>query len=198
MNSKVTTTVLIAGLLLLTGAASAQQDPLGKTDTVTLAIEKLQPGKWVVIASVWNDEEIAAIDIPIKYTAGVARLNIDSVSYAGTRMEYFAQKYNPIDTANQIMHFGGFAYMGPDKPPMAPGSGEVARVYISVIGDKKPGVFAVDTCFMAPNSSLMLVDKNAKIIVPALKILDKADVEKKEKKEKKKETTDQEKKDKTD
>jgi hypothetical protein len=171
----------------MTVAVSAQQDPLGKTDTVTLAVEKLAPGKWVVSASVWNDEELAAIDIPIKYTAGMARLNVDSVSYAGTRMEFFAQKYSPVDTANQIMHFGGFAYMGPDKPPMAPGSGEVARVYISAIGDKKPDVFAVDTCFMEPNSTLMLVDKNAKIIVPALKIINKADMEKKEKKEKDKE-----------
>lgn len=180
------TASLIAGLLALAGTALAQEDAIGKTDTVTLVVDSPEPGKWVISASIWNDEDLAAIDIPIKYTAGIAPLKIDSVSYAGTRMEFFAQKYNPIDTANQTMHFGGFAYMGPDKPPMAPGSGEVARIYISAAGDKKPGVFAVDTCFMAPNSTLMLVDKNAKIIIPALKIIDKADAKKeKEKKDKK-------------
>jgi len=178
------TAFLFAGLLVLAGAVSAQEDPIGKIDTVTLVVDAPEPGKWVISASVWNDEDLAAIDIPLKYTAGITRLNIDSVSYAGTRMEFFAQKYNPIDTANQTMHFGGFAYMGPDKPPMAPGSGEVARIYISAAGEKTPGVFAVDTCFMAPNSTLMLVDKNAKIIVPFLKIMDKGDA-KKEKKEKK-------------
>lgn len=169
------TAFLFAGLLVLAGAASAQEDPIGKTDTVTLVVDSPEPGKWVISASIWNDEDLAAIDIPIKYTAGITRLKIDSISYAGTRMETFAQKYNPIDTANQTMHFGGFAYMGPDKPPLAPGSGEIARIYISAYGDKKPEVFAVDTCFMAPNSSLMLVDKNAKIIIPALRIVDMKD-----------------------
>jgi len=183
--SKVLKTVFAVGLILLAGNLMAQDDPLGKIDTVTLVVDNPAEGQWVISAHVWNDEEIAAIDIPIKFTAGIARLMVDSISYAGTRMEYFAQKYNPIDTAKQIMHFGGFAYMGPDKPPMAPGSGEVARVYISATGDKKPGVFAVDTTFMEPNSTLMLVDKNAKIIVPALKIINQADMEKGEKKEEK-------------
>jgi hypothetical protein len=85
-------------------------------------------------------------------------------------MESFAQKYGPVDTANQMMHVGGLAYMGTDKPPMAPGDGEMARVYISMKDEKKPGPFAIDTVTMAPNSSLMLVDANAKIIIPALKI----------------------------
>jgi len=182
MTFKKITAFLFAGLLILAGAVSAQEDPLGKIDTVTLVVSSLEAGKWMISASIWNDEDLAAIDIPIKYTAGISRLKIDSISYTGTRMENFAQKYNPTDTANQTMHFGGFAYMGPDKPPMPPGSGEVARIYISAMGDKKPGVFAVDTCFMAPNSTLMLVDKNAKIIVPALKIVDNSGKKDKEKK----------------
>ncbi len=185
MSLRVITTVFITGLFLLVGAVSAQQDPIGKIDTVTLVVDNPAPGNWIITASVWNDEEIAAIDIPIKYTAGMAKLRVDSVAYGGTRMEFFAQKYNPIDTANQIMHFGGFAYMGPDKPPMAPGDGVVAKIYISAYGEKKPGAFAVDTCYMEPNSTLMLVDKNAKIIIPALKIMDAKDAKGKEEKAKK-------------
>jgi hypothetical protein len=181
MSFKLITTVVMAGLLVMAAAVSAQDDPVGKVDTVTLIVDNTAPGHWMITAQVWNDEDLAAIDIPIKYTAGVVRLGVDSISYAGTRMEFFAQKYNPIDTANQTMHFGGFAYMGPDKPPMAPGHGDIARVYISAMGDKAPGVFAVDTCFMAPNSTLMLVDKNAKIIIPALKIVNAKDMPQKEK-----------------
>jgi hypothetical protein len=182
MSVKPIITFLAAGLILLTGTAFAQNDPIGKTDTVTLIVDSPAPGTWVISANIWNDEDLAAIDIPIKYTAGITKLIVDSISFAGTRMEYFAQKYNPIDTAGQMMHFGGFAYMGPDKPPLVPGSGELARVYISAVGDKKPGVFAVDTCTMAPNSTLMLVDKAAKIIIPALKIVDKKKADKEEKK----------------
>jgi hypothetical protein len=73
---------------------------------------------------------------------------------------------------------------------MAPGQGEVARVYISSTGDKKPGVFAVDTCFVPPHSTLMLVDQAAKTIIPSLKIINAEEMtepekEKKAKKEKK-------------
>lgn len=162
---------VLAGLVLLAGTAWSQNDPVGKTDTVTLVVEPLEAGKWVVIAHVWNDEEIGGVDIPIKYTAGVAALRVDSVSYAGTRMESFARQYHQVDTAGQMMHFGGFPYMAPDQPPMPAGSGEMARVYISVANDKSPGAFAVDTTTMKPNNTLMLVDKNAKSIIPALKII---------------------------
>jgi hypothetical protein len=185
MFLKVSTLILIVGLLLPAGNILAQEDPVGAIDTVTLVIDEMEAGKWMISAHIWNDEELAAFDIPIKYTAGMARLNVDSVSFAGTRAEFFAQKYSPIDTANQTVHFGGFAYLGPGKPPMAPGHGEVARVYISAAGGKKPGVFAVDTCFIAPNSTLMLVDKAAKIIVPSLKIIEAKEMPKKEDKAKK-------------
>jgi len=165
------TAIMLAGALVLAGTAWTQNDPIGKTDTVKLVVETINPAKWVITAYVWNDEDIAALDIPLKYTAGVAKLKVDSVSYVGTRMATFAQKYNQVDTLAQTMHFGGFAYVGSDKPPMQPGGGEVAKVYISAIGDKKPGAFAIDTTTVAPNNSLMLVDKNAKIITPVVKIL---------------------------
>jgi hypothetical protein len=171
MSMKLFTTLLTAGCLLMVPAVWAQTDPIGKVDTVTLNVEALAAGKWMVSAHVWHDEPLAAIDIPIKYSAGMAKLFIDSVSFKGTRMENFAQKYSPVDTAGQVMHFGGLAYMGPDKPPLAPGSGEVARVYISAKGGKEPGAFAIDTTTAQPNSSLMLVDEKAKIIVPDLKII---------------------------
>lgn len=173
MSVKLFTIIAAAGLMIMAGTAAAQNDPIGKVDTVTLYIENLEPGKWMISAHVWNDEEIAAIDIPIRYTAGIARVKVDSVSYTGTRMQDFAVKQNPVEDTLQIMHFGGFAYMGPNKPPMPAGSGEVARIYFSAVGGRKPELFAADTTTAPPNNTLMLVDKNAKIIIPALKIIDK-------------------------
>lgn len=162
--------ILVFGLFLLTGVVSAQNDPIGTIDTVSLFVENLGEGQWLVSAHVWNDENIAAIDIPIKYSAGMTKLIVDSVSFIGTRIENFAMKNYAVDTTNQIMHFGGFAYLSPDMPPMAPGSGEVARIYISVSGDEKAKAFAVDTTTYGTNSTLTLVDENAKSIIPALKI----------------------------
>ncbi|MCP4567095.1 MAG: hypothetical protein GY841_05905 [FCB group bacterium] len=169
---KLFTAILTAGLVLTTGIVFAQTDPIGKVDTVTLYVETLAEGKWQISAHVFNDENIAAIDIPIKYTAGIAKLKVDSVSFVGTRMENFDMKNSPIDTTGQMMRFGGIAYMSPKKPPMPPGNGEIARIYISAVGDKKPGPFAVDTTTYPPNAvKMMLVDENAKTIIPALKII---------------------------
>lgn len=185
MNRTLAVIFVLMATLALSAAGWAQNDPVGKTDTVTLVVETIQPGKWVITASVWNDEELGGIDVPLKYTAGVATLGVDSVVFTGTRMETFAKTYDQVDTVNQTMHFGGFPYMAPNQPPLAPGSGEMARIYISVTGDKKPSAFAVDTTTMKPNNSLMLVDRTAKIIVPALKIV-YADKKKSEEAEKKK------------
>lgn len=170
MKTKKTFLLILTILIAISGTAMAQTDPVGAIDTLTLVVNKLEEGKWMVSVQLWNDEELAAMDIPLGYTAGIAKLIVDSVSYTGTRIDYFAQKYLQIDTVGQVMHFGGIAYMGPDKPPLEPGQGEVGKVYISVHDTKKPGPFAVDTAFYAPNNHLMLVNTEAKTIVPALKI----------------------------
>ncbi|MEZ5360159.1 MAG: hypothetical protein R3F48_15185 [Candidatus Zixiibacteriota bacterium] len=155
-------------LALLCGSAFAQSDNMGVVDTLTLTVEKYAPNKWVVKADFWNDEEIAAFDIPLKYTAGMTKLTVDSVSHAGTRVDYFAQKYQQVDTTGQMMHFGGLAYIGSDKPPLAPGSGEIGRVYISTAGGANADNIVVDTVFFAPNNKMLFVDRNAKAIIPAL------------------------------
>lgn len=165
-------TISIAIIIYAMSAiVAAQDDPVNETDTVTIYWKALGERQWLLSAHLWNDEDIAALDIPIQFTAGVAPLVMDSISYENTRMEGFAQKYNPVDAKKQEMHFGGMAYMGPVRKPLKPGNGEIARIYISVRGDKKPGPFAVDTTTIAPNSTLMLVDINAAIIIPAFKIV---------------------------
>jgi hypothetical protein len=165
------TVLSVAVLLLATTAAFGQMDPFGKTDTLTLTVHEVDNMSWMITGSLWNDEEIAALDVPIKYTAGVTKLLVDSVSYADGRMDYFAMKQHQVDTTGQAMHIGGFAYLGSDKPPLAPGNGQIFKIFISATGDKKGGVFAIDTTYYPPASTMQLVSKDAKSIVPALKIL---------------------------
>lgn len=170
MSVKRIVACLTIGLCLTAGMALAQSDPLGKVDTVSLVVETIDAGKWMVTANLWNDENLAAIDIPLKYSAGVAKIGIDSVSFKGTRIDGFEQRAAQIDSVKQVMHFGGFAYIASQKPPLPAGKGEVGRIYFSVRGDKKPGPFVVDTTAYSVSSTLMLADVNAKTIVPALKI----------------------------
>jgi hypothetical protein len=165
------TVLTVAVVCLAAASASAQNDPFGKTDTLTLAVQDMGNNSWMVTGYLWHDEDLAALDVPIKYTAGIAKLMVDSVSFEGGRMDYFAMKQHQVDTTGQTMHIGGFAYLGSDKPPLAPGNGEMFKIYFSTIGDKKAGVFAVDTTFYPPASTMQLVSKDAKSIIPALKII---------------------------
>ena len=71
---------------------------------------------------------------------------------------------------------------------MKAGSGEMARIYFSLKGEgdeRKAGNFAVDSTTVPPANSLMLVDVNAKTIVPYLKITGAAAGKEAEKVEKK-------------
>lgn len=172
MSPRIYTIFLAIGLILTAGIVSAQSDPIGQVDTVTLYIENLSENKWKLTAHVFNDEELAALEIPLKFTAGIAKLFVDSVSFTGSRIDFFEMKNSRVDTTSQTMKFGGIAYISPNKPPLAAGNGEVGTVYFSVRDKRKPGPFAVDTTTFPPNSTLLLVDVNAKSIVPVLKIVE--------------------------
>jgi len=162
--------IMSISLLIFTGGVIAQSDVFDAVDTVTLAVEELEKGKWVIIVSLMNDEELAAIDIPVRYTAGIAKVKLDSMTYSKGRIDFFAYKFETKDSLNQVVRFGGLAYLNPKNPPLEPGSGEIGRAYVSVHGDREPGPFGVDTITVPPNASLMLVHKNARNIIPHLKI----------------------------
>jgi len=162
---------LLTALFFMAAIGTAQTDPYGKIDTLSLVVKQLSETSWLVSTQIWNDEEISAFDISVKYTAGIARLIVDSASFGDTRASYFAWKSHQVDTTGQAINLGGLASMGPDKPPLAPGSGEIGRLYISAVGDKKPGPFAVDTTIFKNKNKLMLVSKDANTIVPAVKII---------------------------
>ncbi len=158
------------GVVFMAGNVLAQSDPMGAADTVTLVITELEKGRWMIAAHVFNDEELAAIDIPLKYTAGIAKVKLDSMTYDQGRIGFFAYKFDQKDSLSQTVRFGGLAYLNPNNPALEAGSGEVGRAYLSVQGGKEPGPFAADTITLPPNAVLMLVDKGATSIIPVLKI----------------------------
>lgn len=170
---------LLTALFFMAAVGTAQTDPYGKIDTLNLVVKQLSETSWLVSTQIWNDEELSAFDISVKYTAGIARLVVDSASFDNTRVSYFAWKSHQVDTTGQTINFGGVAAMGPDKPPLGPGVGEISRFYISAVGDKKPGPFAVDTTIFKNKNKLMLISKDATSIVPTVKIITLKEGEKK-------------------
>ena len=117
----------------------------------------------------FNDEDIAALDIPLKYSAGVAKVTLDSISYADSRIEYFGQKYKPLENDMQTLRFGGIE-IGPKAKPLPPGNGLIGKGYLSVEKGRTVNMITVDTATVKPAATMMLSDVNAYTIIPALKI----------------------------
>lgn len=129
---------------LLAGAAVAQADSEKKPvpeqapakpsrhDSVTVTVEPAA-GKNQVRLDVFvvNTEPVAGLPLPLKVTAGNAKMNFDSVSYAGGRVEYFQLKAANADTANQTLLLGLIADLSGSKPPLAPGRGKAFSIFYS-------------------------------------------------------------------
>jgi len=166
---RLTFTMLIALMIIISGTAVAQQDGNGKIDTVTLVSEQISDNQWMVSVYLFNDEDIAALDIPLKYSAGVAKITLDSISYAGSRIEHFQQKYKPVENDMQTLRFGGLE-IGPKAKPLKAGDGLIGKGYLTVEKGRNVDMITVDTATAKPAATMMLSDVNAYTIIPALKI----------------------------
>jgi len=92
-----------------------------------------------------NADTINAIDLPITYT--YADLIIDSVSYVGGRLEDRFFTVVEIDAADAVCHLGGF-YFDVTKEELGPGSGLLARMYLTIPDEYPTRLIPFDTTFI--------------------------------------------------
>lgn len=84
----------------------------------------------VVPLEVTNEVELAALDIPLKFSAGVTLKEVD---FKGTRVEYFDLKVARIDNENHTVVIGLLPQFSPEaKPDLAAGTGVVANLVFQV------------------------------------------------------------------
>jgi len=150
-------------------AADKTGDQFGKPDKITVEIAPLAtPGKWIVGVILHNDEELAAITVPLKFGRQVGQFALDSVSFSDTRVSYFALKTtNSYDTANAVL-IGLLYCLDDNRPPLEPGSGLVARLYFTqkLNPDEKLTPLTIDSTFFPPYNTLELVTPGAVPIKP--------------------------------
>jgi hypothetical protein len=149
--------LLLTALSALAATAWTQTDRFGKLDTVYADLAMINQYTWSITISYTNDEDIEALSVPLKMSAGMTKIVADSAAYTGGRVVDFTFKGFRPDTAIQCVTLGMMANVGPTSKYLPRGSGRLVTVFVSSV-DKKPiEKFMVDTTTTQPNNYLMVV-----------------------------------------
>lgn len=134
MTKRFTLTLVIVVALLVSSLAQT-------ASSANLAIAKAQAktdNVVVVPLTVSNDKELAALDIPLKFSDGVTLKEVD---FTGTRVEYFDLKAAMIDNENQTVVLGLLPQISPvEKPNLEAGDGVVAYLVFEINDESLKGL----------------------------------------------------------
>lgn len=179
MNLRRTTLIVAAFLFVGAVNLSAQDDKFGAVDTVFIEPYKIDALNWGINVSLFNDEEIIALSLPLTFSDGKNRIVADSTIFTGGLVEKFKVKEARSDTAMQCLTIGLINDIGVSVPPLPPGRGRIATVFVSSIDKKEISSLKVDTTTTPPSNTLLLVKQPSDPLVPALVIKAPAKSEKK-------------------
>lgn len=158
------------GMMLLSGGLYAQIDDFGAVDTMYLEPYQIDAKNWAVNITLFNDDSIIAISLPVIFSAGKTKIVADSTIFKGGRADHFRTKIARVDTAAQCLTIGMLWDLGGGSvPPMDPGTGRIATIFISALdGSDITEPLKIDTTTTNPSNSLQMVMPSVKEIVPAL------------------------------
>ena len=178
MNSRKPLILAVIMLLVLSACLMAQDDKYGKVDTIFAEPYQIDAKNWAVNVSMVNDEDILAISVPLIFDAGKTAIVTDSVIFKGGTAENFRVKHARVDTSTQCVTIGLIADVGVSVPPIPPGKGRIATIFLSALDNSDFNLVKVDTITPPPGNNLQLVTPPTEGIVPAF-IVKKVDKEKK-------------------
>jgi hypothetical protein len=159
--------MVLVGLTLCSSPVFSQNDSFGKPDTCRVVVFQDEKGNHAMASvSVFNDELLAAMTIPLKFGTGTSPIRCDSVKFRRTRIEDFDMKTQMVDTVRQTVLLGLVADMSGNKPPLAKGDGEVARIYFTFPKNTKFQDVFIDTCWVKPFNVLKFVTPDVKSVFP--------------------------------
>jgi hypothetical protein len=109
----------------------------------------------VVPLEITNQDNLAAIDIPLQFSEGVTLKEVD---FAGTRVEYFDLKVANIDNENRTVVIGLLPQITPKpQPDLEAGTGAVANLIFEVNDPTITQVELEAVELKNPHHSLMFV-----------------------------------------
>jgi hypothetical protein len=101
-----------------------------------------------------NDQSMMALDLPLKFSEGVT---LEEVVFEGTRSENFDFRHARIDNENNTVVIGLIPMVYGEKPDLAAGTGEVARLVFTVDDPTVEVIDVVPTSMESPAHELMFV-----------------------------------------
>ncbi len=155
---KVVTTALVL-LLLLAMPLSAQGTPLYRNFGSLPEVDAAAGFPCSMSLHLSNESALKQVTIPLKiYLSDF--INVDSISYAGSRFDGLGAASSVIDNVNHTMVID---FLASSKDPntasfLPPGVGDIATIYLSVASNATPGEVRVDTTQELLAYSYQLVD----------------------------------------
>jgi len=134
--------VLILAICLLFNAPSMAENAKYQTNTIYFDSVTAKPGEhFAVGVYLFNIDSLAGMQVPIFYRSETIKLYCDSISFAGSRCDYFMFKDPKIPEDDQVAYFGFINTIDPKQleDPLPPGDGLVATIYFSAPEDCPAG-----------------------------------------------------------
>ncbi|MGH8003441.1 MAG: hypothetical protein ACRECJ_01795 [Limisphaerales bacterium] len=124
-------------------------DTIGGVDTLFLEMKKgAKEGEWVLHFNILNDESLFAMSFPIRNDSLLA---FDSISLAGTRIDFFQTKMvNKSPTVANTITVGLFSALNPEAPPLPPGNGLVMKMYFKAPASRPVSIRSAAPINMPP------------------------------------------------
>ena len=161
---------LVPLVFIFCAAASGQNgladpfviDSISVSDTLWLDSLVTHSGETVVCnVYVVNPDSLNAIDLPLTY--GYPDFHIDSVSFAGGRVDNLFSNGYAVDSADATLHIFAFELNGVS---LGPGRGLLARIFITVPDEYPTRIITFDSTFIMPESRLTFVNRRNATFTP--------------------------------
>ena len=140
--------LLVMLLILLTASVALGQNDLNERDTLFVGSAEVDAGQQAVIeVTFFNDEVLGAVTIPMIWDS--PDITLDSVSFAGGRLNYISTKIVTPYPEDQTVVFGVIVF---SEALIQPGTGLAATMYFDIPPGTPDQYITLDTTTRGPAS----------------------------------------------
>jgi hypothetical protein len=148
-GGKLKKALILILLLSLVGLALAQEEKeeAKRNTCYTESVEVEKGTSFPVKVFVNNTDTLAAFSVPIYYRSDKVDLKCDSVTFHGSRAEYFSLSFFKIEPVGKVVFFAFLWVTDPEEEikPLGPGEGMVAELWFTAPKEIKAGKVQLDS-----------------------------------------------------
>lgn len=134
--------IFILAVCLTIGSQALAEKAKYQNDTIYFDKVTAKPGEhFAVGVYLFNVDSVAGMQVPTFYRSEKIKLYCDSISFVGSRCDYFMFQDTKIPDDDQVAYFGFINTIDPKelRDPLSPGDGLVATIYFTAPEDCPDG-----------------------------------------------------------